>query len=216
VLDPGHGGTDPGAIGVGGNQEKDITLDIAHRAASLLSAQGLAVTLTRDDDRAVSLEERTGRANAAAADLFISIHCNASESHERHGIETYLLDTTDSAIAGRVASRENATSQAASAELGNILSSMRMADQATRSARFARLVQRSAVDGVRFDYPGILDGGVHHAGFYVLVGARMPGVLFESSYLSNPHEETLLTSDDYRQRLAEALADAVARYRSGE
>ena len=216
VLDPGHGGADPGAIGVGGNQEKDITLDIAHRTASLLAAQGLAVVLTRDDDRAVSLEERTGRANASAADLFISIHCNASESHQRHGIETYILDTTSDAIAGRVASRENATSQAASAELGNILSSMRMADQATRSARLARLVQRSAVDGLRFDYPGITDGGLHHAGFYVLVGARMPGVLFETSYLSNPHEETLLASDDYRQRMAEALADAVARYRSGE
>ena len=216
VLDPGHGGTDPGAIGMGGNQEKDITLDIAHRAASLLGAQGLVVTLTRDDDRAVSLEERTGRANAAAADLFISIHCNASESHDRHGIETYLLDTTSDAIAGRVASRENATSAAANAELGGILSSLRMADQATRSARFARLVQRAAVEGLRFDYPGILDGGVHHAGFYVLVGARMPGVLFETSYLSNPHEETLLTSDDYRQRLAESLADAVARYRGGD
>ncbi len=215
VLDPGHGGTDPGAIGPAGAKEKDVTLDIAHRAAPVLAKFGMQVTLTRDDDRLVSLEERTARANSFGADLFVSIHCNASENHARHGVETYVLDTTTSDIANRVAARENATSQAANAELGSILANMRLADQASRSTKLAELLQKSALASLHARYPDVTDGGVHTAGFYVLVGARMPGVLFETSYISNPKEEARLVSPEYKDALVDAIVNAIRAYREG-
>jgi N-acetylmuramoyl-L-alanine amidase len=215
VIDPGHGGTDPGALGPTGLKEKDVTLAIAHRLAPVLSRSGLEVTLTRDDDRYVTLEERTARANSFGADLFVSIHCNAAENHSRRGVETYVLDTTTSEMAGRVAARENATSQAATNEVAQLLASMRLADQATRSARFSELLQRSAVASIGSRYQDTVDGGVHKAGFYVLVGARMPAVLFETSYISNPIEEQRLGSEDYQARLADAVANAIKAYREG-
>jgi N-acetylmuramoyl-L-alanine amidase len=215
VLDPGHGGRDTGAVGPSGVKEKDVTLDVAHRVAPVLAAGGVQVVLTRDDDRFVSLEERTARANAFGADLFVSIHCNASEGKARRGIETYVLDTTRDEIAARVAARENATTQAASAELASILGGMRMADEAQRSTRFAQLLERAATTAVQTKYGDVVDGGVHTAGFYVLVGARMPSVLFEVSYISNATEEQRLGSADYRQLLADAIANAVQAYREG-
>jgi N-acetylmuramoyl-L-alanine amidase len=215
VIDPGHGGTDPGAIGPSGTREKDVTLDIAKRVAPLLTRDGLTVLLTREDDRFIPLEDRTARANAFPADLFVSIHCNAAENHVRHGVETYVLDTTKDEIASRVAARENATSQAATAEIGSILASLRMADQASHSTHLAELMQKAAMASTRDRYPDILDGGVHTAGFYVLVGARMPSILFETSYISNAVEEQRLKTDDYRQRLADAIVNAVRAYRQG-
>ncbi len=215
VLDPGHGGTDPGAIGPAGSREKDTTLDIAHRVAPMLAKQGLEVALTRDGDVFVSLEERTARANSFGADLFVSIHCNAAENHSRKGIETYVLDTTMTDLAARVAARENATTTAATQELSGILANMRIADQATRSTRMAELLQKAAMAGIRGKYPDAVDGGVHTAGFYVLVGARMPAVLFETSYISHPVEEQRLVSDDYRGRLADAIVNAIKAYREG-
>jgi N-acetylmuramoyl-L-alanine amidase len=215
VLDAGHGGTDPGAIGEAGTYEKDITLDLVHRVAPMLAARGIQVVLTRDDDTFVSLEERTARANASGADLFLSVHCNAAENRSRHGIETYVLDTQTSDMAGRVAARENATTTHANAELSSILANMRIHDQSTRSVHLAELLQRAALASVRSEHPKAHDGGVHQAGFYVLVGARMPGVLFESSYLSNTEEGVLLASASYRQQLAFGIANAVLAYRDG-
>jgi len=215
VLDPGHGGKDTGAVGSGGVKEKDVTLDIARRLAPVLTAQGLQVMLTRVEDGFVSLEERTARANAFSADLFVSVHCNASESKGRRGVEAYVLDTTRDEIAARVAARENATTQAATAELASILGSMRLADEAQRSLRFAQLLERAAVAALQMKYGDVVEGGVHTAGFYVLVGARMPSVLFETSYLSNATEEQRLGSEDYRQLLADAIANAVKAYREG-
>jgi N-acetylmuramoyl-L-alanine amidase len=215
VLDPGHGGRDTGAVGSGGLREKDVTLDIARRVAAILGAQGLRVVLTRDDDRFVSLEERTARANESAADLFVSIHCNASESRARRGVETYVLDTTRDEIAARVAARENATTQAATAELASILGGLRLADQSQRSSRLARLLDRSASSALQARYGDVVDGGVHPAGFYVLVGAAMPSVLFETSYISNPTDEQRLASEDGRQLFADAVANAVKAYREG-
>jgi N-acetylmuramoyl-L-alanine amidase len=215
AIDPGHGGNDPGAQGSGGLREKDVTLAIAHRLAPLLARQGIQVTLTRDEDRYVTLEERTARANAFGADLFVSIHCNAAENKTRHGIETYVLDTTTSDMAGRVAARENATSTAASNEVAQLLASMRLADQATRSTRFAELLQRAGVAALGTQYGDVLDGGVHRAAFYVLVGARMPAALFETSYISNSIEEQRLGSPDYQQRLVDGIANAIKAYREG-
>ncbi|MFO0738155.1 MAG: N-acetylmuramoyl-L-alanine amidase [Labilithrix sp.] len=215
AVDAGHGGNDPGAKGPTGVQEKDITLAVAHKLAPILAKQGIQITLTRDDDRYVTLEERTARANAFGADLFISIHCNAAERTAKRGVETYVLDTTTSDMAGRVAARENATSQAASNEVAQLLASMRLADQASRSTRFAELLQRSAVVSLGTQFNEITDGGLHRAAFYVLVGARMPAVLFETSYISNPIEEQRLASADYQQRLADGIANAVKAYREG-
>jgi N-acetylmuramoyl-L-alanine amidase len=196
-------------------REKDVTLDIARRVAPVLEGQGLQVLLTRKDDVFVSLEERTALANADSADLFVSIHCNASESRGRRGVEVYVLDTTRDEIAARVAARENATTQAASAELASILGSMRLADDAQRSTHLALLLDRVAMATLGMKYADVVDGGVHTAGFYVLVGARMPGVLFETSYLSNASEEQRLGSPEYRQLLADAIVNAVKAYREG-
>jgi N-acetylmuramoyl-L-alanine amidase len=188
---------------------------VARRVGKVLTREGLTVMLTRDDDHYVPLEERTARANAFGADLFVSIHCNAAENHVRHGVETYVLDTTKDEIASRVAARENATSQAATAELGSILASLRLADQAGHSLHLAELMQRAALGSIRDRYPDVLDGGVHTAGFYVLVGARMPSILVETGYISNPLEEQRLSSDDYRQRMADAVVNAIKAYRQG-
>jgi len=215
VLDPGHGGNDAGASGPDGLKEKDVTLDIARRAQPIFAKAGIEAVLTRDDDRYVTLEERTARANQLGADLFVSIHCNAAENHGRHGVETYVLDTTRDEIASRVAARENATSTAATAELGSILANLRLADQATHSTHLAELLQKAAMASLRPPHPDVVDGGVHPAGFYVLVGARMPAVLFETSYISNPVEDERLESDDYKNRLADAIANAVRAYREG-
>lgn len=215
VLDPGHGGNDSGASGPRGIREKDVTLAIAHKIAPVLARAGIQVGLTRDDDRYVTLEERTARANVFGADLFVSIHCNAAERAAKRGVETYVLDTTTSDMAGRVAARENATSQAASNEVAQLLASMRLADQSTRSTRLAELLQRAAVTSLSADFRDVVDGGVHRAGFYVLVGARMPAVLFETSYLSNAVEEERLASDDYQQHLADAVANAIKAFREG-
>jgi N-acetylmuramoyl-L-alanine amidase len=215
LLDPGHGGSDPGAIGPSGVREKDVTLDIARKVAPLLAGDGLSIVLTREDDRFVPLEDRTARANTFGADLFVSIHCNAAENRARHGVETYVLDTTKDEIASRVAARENATSQAATAEIGSILASLRLADQATHSTHLAELMQKAAMASMRERYADVSDGGVKTAGFFVLVGARMPSVLFETSYISNALEERRLATDDYRQRLADAVVNAVRAYRQG-
>lgn len=215
AIDAGHGGNDPGAQGPSGLREKEVTLAVAHKLAPILARQGIQVTLTRDDDHYVTLEERTARANAFGADLFVSIHCNAAENKSKHGVETYVLDTTTSDMAGRVAARENATSTAASNEVAQLLASMRLADQATRSTRFAELLQRAGVASLGTQYADVLDGGVHRAAFYVLVGARMPAVLFETSYISHSMEEQRLGSADYQQRLADAIANAVKAYREG-
>jgi N-acetylmuramoyl-L-alanine amidase len=173
------------------------------------------VLLTRDDDRHVPLDERTARANAYGADLFISVHCNAAPDRAHRGVETYVLDTSKDEMAGRIAARENATSQAATAELGGILASMRIADQSTRSAKLAELLQRAAMASLRSTYPDVVDGGLHTAGFYVLVGARMPAILFETSYVSNAIDEERLGGDDYKQRLADGIVNAVKAYREG-
>jgi len=215
VLDPGHGGYDSGATGPTGLKEKDVTLDIAKRTKPILAGAGIDVVLTRDDDRFVTLEERTARANQLGADLFVSIHCNAAPAPTRHGVETYVLDTTRDEIAQRVAARENGASAAATAELGSILANMRLADQASHSTRLAELLQKSAMASIHPLHADTLDGGVHYAGFYVLVGARMPAVLFETSYISNASEEQRLASDDYKDRLADAIANAVRAYREG-
>lgn len=225
VIDAGHGGNDTGAVGPTGLREKDVTLDIAHRAAPILAQElKVEVMLTRDTDAYVPLDERTARANAFHADLFVSVHCNASENGRAHGVQTFHLDRVrdPKGFAAAVAARENAghggrplDPAALDDQLGQVLSGLNVGDMAGRSSHFADLVHRSALASLGERYPGTKDQGVKGAGFFVLVGADMPAVLFETAFISNPSDEQLLATADYRQKMADAIVNAVRAYRAG-
>ncbi len=216
ALDPGHGGNDPGAIGPTGLREKDVTLDIAHRAAPVLAHElGILTLLTRDDDRYVALDERTARANAFHADLFVSIHCNASENAAARGVMTFVLDTSRDEIASRVAARENAASLAAGAQVTSLLPRLRLGEVGALSSHLAELLQRTSTASLAGRYADTPDQGVKTAGFFVLVGAEMPSVLYETSFISHPGEEARLATAEYRQKLADAVVNAIRAYREG-
>ncbi|MEO8901914.1 MAG: N-acetylmuramoyl-L-alanine amidase [Polyangiaceae bacterium] len=216
VLDPGHGGHDPGATGPSGLREKDVTLDIAHRAAPLIARElGISTLLTRDSDDYVALDERTARANAFQADLFVSIHCNASEDVAGRGVMTFVLDDSRDPTSTRVAARENESSAAAAAELAGSLTRGEGGQSPGRSTHFAELLQRSAIASLSPSYGDIPDSGIRRAGFYVLAGARMPAVLFETSFISSPVGETRFNTGDFRQKIADAIVNAIRAYRDG-
>ena len=217
VLDPGHGGSDPGAIGGTGLREKDIVLDIAHRAAPLLARElGISTLLTRDIDARVPLEERVARANAFRADLFVSIHCNAERTGSARGIMTFVLGGShERGALGGLLARENASTGADDAQLSRFLRQFDGAATTERSNTFATLLQRATLASLAVGYPEAIDGGVHGAGFYVLVGAAMPAVLFETSFVSSVLEERRLATGRYRQKLADAIVNAVRAYRAG-
>jgi len=176
---------------------------------------GVSTLLTRDVDAFVPLDERAARANAFHADLFLSIHLNSSPDSAAKGVMTFVLDNSRDDASSEVAARENASTAAAAAELANSMSGIQSADRRAASLLFAELLQRSAGASLRQVYPDILDHGVQQAGFYVLAGAAMPAVLFEGSFLSNPVEAKRLNSDSYRQRLADAIVNAVRAYKEG-
>ena len=189
VLDPGHGGKDPGAIGAGGLAEKDIVLSIAKKlAVKLKNEMGMEVVLTRKDDRFVALEDRTAMANAEDADLFISLHVNASPNAEARGIETYYLDNTTDEAAMRLAARENATSRKNISDLQFILSDMTQNMKLEDSITLAHQLQGALVGGMSKVMSDVKDLGVKKALFYVLVGARMPSVLVEMFFITNRTE----------------------------
>jgi N-acetylmuramoyl-L-alanine amidase len=219
VLDPGHGGHDPGAIGPTGLREKDVALDIAHRAAPLIARElGIATLLTRDTDVFVPLEERTARANGFGADLFVSIHCNATERNGGSGVMTFVLDDSRDQLASRIAAVENSGSAEGASELARAMSATRQSGDRVsdaRSAEFAGLLQRAAVASLLPSYPDVPDGGVKRAGFYVLAGARMPAVLFETSFISSVRDETRFNTGDFRQKLADAIVNAIRAYKEG-
>lgn len=216
VLDPGHGGHDPGATGPTGLREKDVALDIAHRAAPLIARElGISTLLTRDTDVYVPLEERTARANGFGADLFISIHCNATERSGGSGVMTFVLDDSKDQLASRIAALENSASAEATSELLRALGQSGDRTNDARSNEFAGLLQRAAMASLRPSYPDVPDGGVKRAGFYVLAGARMPAVLFETSFISSARDETRFNTGDFRQKLADAIVNAVRAYKEG-
>ncbi len=207
VIDPGHGGTAPGAIGHTGVTEKELALDIANRVAENLRNGGsYQVELTRDDDSSVELEDRPLLANQVEADLFVSIHINASDNRKLSGFETYYLDgTAGDTTAAETAARENQTAS------GRTSSLMAMVDSIVRNAlrhdsrALAHSIQDSLVMQMSRHYGDVRDLGVKHAPFVVLVGARMPSVLIEASFISNEQEEQRLRTDAYRQRVADAI-----------
>jgi N-acetylmuramoyl-L-alanine amidase len=212
VLDPGHGGKDPGAIGVDGIAEKDIVLGVARRLADKLKALGIDVVLTRKDDRFIPLEDRTAIANAESADLFISLHVNASPNSEARGVETYYLDNTTDEAALRMAARENGIARDKISDLQFILSDMVQNLKLEDSITLAHRLQGSVVTQVGGRYGEVRDLGVKKAQFYVLVGARMPSVLVEMFFVTNRVEARALATDEYQQALAEALFDGIKKY----
>jgi len=229
VIDPGHGGQDSGAVGPTGLTEKAVTLDIAHRTATIISRElGMETLLTRDDDTYVPLDLRTARANAFHADLFVSIHCNATENGTARGPMTFSLDRVrnpDRLTMG-IAERENAArpvkpnkdrdTRAIDEEMALIVSNLDVGDLLERSRHVADLIQRSAISSLGQRWPDTKDQGTKSAGFFVLVGADMPAVLFETSFISNPEDEGRLATADYRQKLADAVANAIRAYREGK
>jgi N-acetylmuramoyl-L-alanine amidase len=219
VIDSGHGGSDPGAIGPTGLREKDITLAIGKAVAPIVAKElGAEVRLTRGNDSFVSLEERAAAANAFEADVFLSIHCNAAEVKSKRGVEMYVLDTARDELANRVAARENGGASAAPGELRAILDDLKLAELGARSKQLASLLQKATMASIHGspDYADVVDGGVHGAGFFVLVGARMPAVLMEVSFISNPTEEGYLSKPDYRSRVVDAIVNALRAYRDGK
>lgn len=211
VIDPGHGGKDPGTVWRG-IKEKDLTLDVAKRVAEKLRRQGgLEVLLTRSQDVTLPLEDRTAFANTKEADLFVSIHVNAAPSPKLCGLETYFLNLAADEESMRVAARENATSQRSISDLQVILKDLMLNSKINESNRLAHVIHRELLGGVR-KHHDVEDLKVKQAPFYVLIGARMPAVLSEIGFLTNPQEHQRLTNPAYRELLAEGIARGVNAY----
>lgn len=216
VIDAGHGGHDSGTIGPGGIEEKDIALDVALRLGHLLHQRlGAEVIYTRRTDKYVPLEERTAIANAAHADLFLSIHANSSSDPDVRGVETYFLNFTTSPDAMAVASRENADSNRSVYDLSDLVRKITLGDKIDESREFAGDVQQQLYSGLLSGNPGLRNRGVKQAPFVVLIGAQMPSILAEISFLTNPEDAAELSLPRYRERLAEALYRGVAEYVDG-
>jgi len=212
VIDAGHGGHDPGTTGRSGLQEKDLVLDVALRLDRLVRQElGAEVVLTRSTDVFIPLEERTGIANTRGADLFLSIHANASRNPRARGIETYFLNFAQNPHAEEVAARENAISAATLKDLQNLVKAITLNSKIDESRDFAAAVQEHMVAGVRQEH-AVPDRGVHTAPFYVLIGANMPAVLAEIAFVSNPDDEKRLKSPEYREVLARSLLRGVRSY----
>ena len=214
IIDPGHGGKDPGAVGYRGTKEKDIVLDVSKRLARKIERNSKTkVILTREEDIFLRLQDRTKFANANEGDLFISIHTNAAEDRRASGFETFLIGPNKNEAAVRVAARENAALELegfSGKKLTNedlIKATIAQSAFAAKSEEFASLVQNEIKKRVQSK-----DRGVKQAGFYVLMGASMPNVLIELGFISNPNEEKKLNSSSYRDMLATSIYYAVLKY----
>jgi len=214
VIDAGHGGHDPGATGKGVT-ESEIVLDVALRLEKLLQkAAGVEVILTRRTDEFIALQERTAIANREGADLFLSIHANASSNAQARGVETYFLNFANNLSAAAVAARENAASGQPMGALPDIVKAIALHNKLDESRDFATQIQRTMFDRLRAANGSIRDLGVKQAPFVVLIGAAMPSVLAEIAFVTNPQEARLLKGGAYRQRIAEALFNAIRSYQS--
>ena len=211
MIDAGHGGHDPGAS-AHGIAEAELVLDVALRLETLLSQQGMDVVLTRRTDDYVSLDERTEIANRESADLFLSIHANASATATARGVETYFLNFALNPQAEAVAARENAASGRNMNSLPSIIKAITLNSKLNESRDFAGSIQRALVRGMRPGNKTIRDLGVKQAPFVVLIGAAMPSVLAEISFVTNRQEARLLKTPAYRQRIAESLLAGILRY----
>ena len=216
VIDAGHGGHDTGTIGPNGLLEKDLVLDVAKRLGRLLEARlGAEVVYTRQDDTFIPLETRTAIANRERADLFISIHANSSRDSDARGVETYYLNFTSSPEALEVAARENAVSEKSIHELQDLVKKIALKEKIDESREFATNVQESLYGGLSLRNAGIRNRGIKKAPFIVLIGANMPSILAEISFVSNPSDERKLQTAEHRQRIAESLYRGVSKYAGG-
>ena len=213
VVDAGHGGKDPGAIGPNNVFEKDVALKMAKALAKALRQQmGVKVLLTRSDDRYLKLRERTDYANQVGADLFISLHANASPGGKAYGVETYFLNLSKNNQAAEVAARENGTTLHEVGNLEAILFDLMANAKINESSRLAAEVQQALVTGLQSHYSRIKNLGVKQGPFHVLLGATMPSVLVETAFISNKREEKRLISADYQKRVATAIANGIKHY----
>lgn len=217
VIDPGHGGHDSGAVGPTGLKEKDVNLNIAKALKSIIEENGSdvgisKVLLTREDDRFIPLEERTAIAKKYNADIFISIHCNASKNNNAYGIETYILSFTKDPESLIVAARENATTQRGLSDLRDIIKKYLLSSKIEESTRFATYVQRSVVTNVSIKYNSIKNKGVKKAPFIVLIGADIPSILVETSFITNTREEKRLKSSNYLNQIAKGIYTGIKSY----
>jgi N-acetylmuramoyl-L-alanine amidase len=214
VIDAGHGGHDTGTIGPTGLMEKDLCLDVALRLGKIIEQRlpGADVIYTRSDDTFVPLEERTNIANQAKADLFISIHANSSRDHAARGIETYYLNLKGSAEAMEVAARENATAQGGVHELQDLVMKIARTEKIDESKELAEDIQDSLAKRMQKTSKPVKNRGVRKAPFVVLIGADMPSILTEISFLSNPADEKLLKQPEQRQKVAEGLYQGMVSY----
>ncbi|RKH36635.1 N-acetylmuramoyl-L-alanine amidase [Corallococcus sicarius] len=212
VIDPGHGGHDSGAVGKAGTKEKEVSLAISKKVADGLREKGLEVVLTRDDDTFIRLEDRAKLANEAHGDLFISVHCNSAATHKLRGIETYTLNTSADRYSIRLAARENASSEKGISDLQFILADLATKANTEESSRLAKSVQHSLVKGLSNKYDGIKDLGHKEALFYVLLGARMPAILVETSFLSHSEDEKRLASERYQDEVAKSIVLGVEEF----
>jgi N-acetylmuramoyl-L-alanine amidase len=216
VIDAGHGGHDTGTIGPNGLLEKDVVLDVAKRLGRLLESKlGAEVIYTRQDDTFIPLETRTAIANRERADLFISVHANSSHDSDARGVETYYLNFTSSPEALEVAARENAVSEKSIHELQDLVKKITLRDKIDESREFAGDVQESLYGGLSLNSAGIRNRGIKKAPFIVLIGANMPSILAEISFVSNPTDERKMETSEHRQRIAESLYRGVSKYVNG-
>lgn len=213
MVDAGHGGKDPGAHAKNGLKEKTVTLRLAKMVGDRLARAGVNVLYTRTSDRFVPLENRTGMANAKKADLFLSIHCNASPDASAAGLETYSLNLATTPEEVRVAARENAVDPKRISDMRDLLADLMLTSRLKESRDFARSAHQGAVAEAR--KKGLQrDRGLHEAPFYVLMGANMPAVLIEVGYITNPAEAEKLNSKEYLEKLADGIADGVLAYKA--
>lgn len=213
VVDPGHGGKDPGAVGLSGLQEKDVVLSIGLLVAKKLKDElGIDAVMTRSTDVFIELQERTAIANQVGADLFISIHANAALNRRASGIETYYLNLAKTEKAAQLAARENGTSLEKVSILQAVLFDLMANYKLNDSAHLAEEVQKALYKRISGQDPSTRNLGVKQGPFYVLVGATMPSILVESAFISNAHEEEKLADPKYHEQTAEGILDGVVSY----
>lgn len=214
VIDPGHGGKDPGCIGKNKLQEKEIVLDVSLRLKKLLESLGLEVILTRETDIYLAPESRTVIANQKQADLFISIHANASRNRKISGVETFFLNFNQDPSVIETAARENATSAKNISTMGDTIKRILQNTKIPESKELAQIIQKNLVNTLSQKHRGVNDLGVKGGPFWVLIGAEVPSVLTEISFLSNATEEQRLGKAEYRQLIAQGIYQGIITYKS--
>lgn len=213
VIDPGHGGRDPGAIGIGGLREKDVTLRISRELGARLADRGFKVVYTRSNDREIGLEERTAIAEGALGDVFVSVHANAAPRRSVHGIETYYLNANHERHSIDLAARENGIARSQVNALQRTLAKLSMQEVSPQSKSLATFVHYQILRGMPGRYGRVEDLGVKQGPFYVLFLSDMPAILLETGFLTNRDDARRLRDPKYIESLADMIADGLVRYR---